>query len=526
MSTKKARAKNGNLSWESVKKRLRLIVPAPYSPNGRQKRISLRRDDTPENRGEAEKIITRIHLDIEDGEYNPEKLHEYIFRKPKKIAKTPPSISVKEPSLDELWSRYVAHKSKNWAQTSIQIIGKRIGSHINKLTTKKLSDALQIESELSHLSYSVKYKVLTYISACCKWAVNSQLISHNPFLVIVDGLKPPKSAHDPDPFTREEMERIIVAYEKHPRYSYLAPFVKFLFFTGCRTGEGVALQWKNVTDKYIYFRASISSVGAKHIYREGTKTEACREFPRVNQNLNKLLEQLKPEKVNPDDFVFQEPTGGHILYSAFYVSWFGNKRKKKFYKGIVSTLESKTEAEGGIDHYRSPYSTRHTFITLALETMAAKRLLTPSDVSQLAKYVGNSPTMIYEHYLGRSGNEQLVNIDIDGTGSPPPQTSVDGSPNNNELGRQLAVANQAIAEQTEQQQTSALSQKLPTPVEPTSNPESPSSSPEETVSSLKANKKDVSRKSLKTEPSEPEFKQLALLGILEGMVNSGNGIEE
>jgi hypothetical protein len=123
--------------------------------------------------------------------------------------------------------------------------------------------------------------------------------------------------------------------------------------------------------------------------------------------------------------------------------------------------------------------------------------------------------MIYKHYLGRSGNEELVNIDID---SPPPQTSADGQPSYNELLAQLAVANQRLAEVSERL-TFNPSVHEPAPVEPTSMPSSPSSSPSETGLSLKANKKVVSRHKSKTEPSESEFKQLALWEALSEMVN-------
>lgn len=510
-----SKAKRGHFGCEEFKGRLRLTVPRQYSPTGKQKRMSLKMDDTPANREAAHKIINRIHVYIETRDYDPEKIEEYIFGKPEKTAKTPQSTSTKEPSLDELWSRYVSQKSKNWSQTYIQNHIRTVGSHINKLTTKRLSDAEQIESDLSHLSPSARYRVLSFISACCNWAVHSKIILDNPFWGIVDGLKAPNSDHDPDPFTRKEMERVIEAYRIHPRYSYLADFVEFLRLTGCRTGEGIALRWKNVTDNYIYFCESISLARGKYIHREGTKTVASRKFPRTNLRLNQLLEQLKPETVNPDNFVFQDPRGGHIKYGNFYSSWYGKYWRKKFSKGIVSKLASKTEEEGGIDHYRCPYSTRHTFITLSLETMAEKRLLGPSDVSQLSKYVGNSAAMIYKHYLGRSGNEELVNIDID---SPPPQTSADGQPSYNELLAQLAVANQRLAELSERQ-TFNPSPHEPAPVEPTSMPSSPSSSPSETGLSLKANKKVVSRHKSKTEPSESEFKQLALWEALSEMVN-------
>jgi integrase len=521
MNTKKRRAKRGNCSWEVVAGQLRLIVPAKHSPTGKQKRIALGMDDTPKNRGEVERIVTRINAHIYDIEdYDPEKLDEYICGKPKKTANKPQPTPAKELQLDELWSRYVAHKRPNWQLTTLENNIKTIGVHIDKLTTKKLSDAWQIESELSHLSYSSKYRVLRYISACCQWAVHSQLIPFNPFWVIVDGLKSPNSDTDPDPFSEEEAKRILKAYEIHPKYEYLYPFLKFLFLTGCRTGEAVSLRWKNVTEKSICFCENISLVRGKYVHRNSTKTGRNRIFPRKSRELNELLEQLKPENVNPDDFVFQQPGGGHINRNIFYYSWYGRKnhRTGKLSKGIVSKLASKTEAEGGIDHYRCPYSTRHTFITFSLETMGKQKLVTPSNVSQLAKYVGNSPAMIYEHYLGASGNEQLVNIDFN---LPSPQAPEDGKPSYDELLAQLANANQRIDELTSLPQPLTSSQKLPAPVEPASKPELPIPSPSETAPPAppQPHWKAAFPISHPTQRSLLEGEQLSLFAVLEEMVN-------
>ena len=149
--------------------------------------------------------------------------------------------------------------------------------------------------------------------------------------------------------------------------------------------------------------------------------------------------------------------------------------------------------------------------------MAEKRLLTPSDVSQLAKYVGNSAATIYKHYLGRSGNEELVNIDI----NSPSQTSADGQPSYDELRAQLAAANQRLAQLSESQQTLTPSLHEPAPVELTSMPESPSSESSETVPSLKDNRKPVSQRKSNTEQSDPKFEQqqLALWQALSEMLN-------
>jgi integrase len=430
-----------------------------------------------------------------------------------------------------LWYQYGVHKSLSWAPTTREGAVKTVSSHINKLTTKKLSDALQIEFELSQLSYPAKYRTLTWISACCNWAVHSQLISHNPFWVIVDGLKAPNTDTNPYPFTRKETNRIIKAYETHPKYSYFAPFVIFLFLTGCRTGEAVALRWKSVTENFIIFCESISFVGGKHLHSNRTKTGKSREFPLTNPKLKKLLNALKPENVNPDDFVFQQPGGGHIKIPTFRHSWYGTKRSYKnrshFSPGIVSNLASKSEAEGGIDQYRCAYSTRHTFITLALDRQS--NFFSDSNISQLAKYVGNSPAVIYKHYLGRSGNEDLVNIDLD---SPSPQAPEDGKSSLDELLAQLAAANQRIDELLAQLatanqhingltslvQTLTSSQRLPAPVEPDSEPELPVPTPSKTAPPAPTQPKGKPA-SQNRRPTKKEYEQFPLFALLEEIVN-------
>ena len=68
------------------------------------------------------------------------------------------------------------------------------------------------------------------------------------------------------------------------------------------------------------------------------------------------------------------------------------------------------EENGGIDHYRPQYNTRHTFISLAIEGLVELNESTMRDVVTLAHYVGNSADVILEHYLGRSGKRRIVVI--------------------------------------------------------------------------------------------------------------------
>jgi hypothetical protein len=76
-----------------------------------------------------------------------------------------------------------------------------------------------------------------------------------------------------------------------------------------------------------------------------------------------------------------------------------------------------SEEEGGIDHYRPQYNTRHTFITLVIEGLIEINESTMRDITTLAKYVGNSANVILEHYLGGSNSRKMVVISLNHKGS-------------------------------------------------------------------------------------------------------------
>lgn len=108
--------------------------------------------------------------------------------------------------------------------------------------------------------------------------------------------------------------------------------------------------------------------------REGLKTQERRKFP-CNESLKALLQSIKPKPCEPEALVFPSPESGYIDPNNFR-----NRTWKTVLKGL------------GIE-YRKLYQTRHTFITLALET---GRL----DAKDVARLVGNSPEIIYRHYAG------------------------------------------------------------------------------------------------------------------------------
>ena len=182
---------------------------------------------------------------------------------------------------------------------------------------------------------------------------------------------PKSSRHKPfqDLWVRHS---IIEAFKGNRYYSHYAPLVEFLFFTGCRPSEAIALQWKHINHTAITFEQAVIYNGKELVLKNGLKTQQSRRFP-INAQLARLLKTIKPETCKLDVLVFPSPDGK-------YVDWhnFTNRAWKSVLKSLVNV------------EYRNPYQTRHTFCSLCRE----------ADIPsiQLAKWVGNSAQMIDRVY--------------------------------------------------------------------------------------------------------------------------------
>jgi integrase len=226
-------------------------------------------------------------------------------------------------------------------------------------------------------------------NACCKWAKKSGIIADNPFEGIHQDIKSKKpNWQSIDPFTHLEMLAIIEAFRKHPKYSGYASFIEMLFLTGMRLGEAIALQWHhiNLESCEILIRESFDrKFGRKFT----TKTGEARKFP-CNQQLREFLINLRPVHFNPADLLFRSPVDGQVIkLKHFHNVWKGYEPSKKYQvQGIIPELVD----QGLVARYRKPYNIRHTFITNCLEKGIP--------VSQISRWVGNSPEIIYKHYSG------------------------------------------------------------------------------------------------------------------------------
>lgn len=376
------RLSKGSVGIEVFQQRLRLRLPRQLYA-GKQKYLSLGLSDNPENYKVAELKARQIELDIISNNFDVT-LAKYRLQPVQPLENSvKPKVALE---LAELWERYTDYRKPQIAETTLRIQYASIRNHINKLPTQNLQDAIKIRDFLiSKLSRDAARRTLTQISACCEWGCESSLIESNPFLGMAKKIKVVKDdLLSIDPFTAEERDAIIAAFEVHPIFSYYAPFVKFFFATGCRTGEAIGLKWKHISSdcKTITFCESVST---QLKIRKDCKTHKSRLFP-CNASLQALLQSIKPELCNPDSLVFPSKRGREISAQTFIENaWKGRDGRDK---GIVTQLVK----DGKVRRYRTQYNTRHTFISLCLEAGVS--------VVQVAKWVGNSPEIIMKHYAG------------------------------------------------------------------------------------------------------------------------------
>jgi integrase len=218
------------------------------------------------------------------------------------------------------------------------------------------------------------------LNAFGKWAVTNGHLMENPF----NGLSVKRSKNaastEPNPFTAEERDSILNVIANSPHWCYYLRFFSFLFFTGCRPSEAIALEWSHIArdKKTLTFQQSATPDEQGRVrIKPGLKTQKKRTI-----KLNEKVQEILGDRA--DGLVFPALRGGIIDV--------GN---------ISQRLWRPALTEAGVDH-RNMYQTRHTFATLALKSgMGAQ------DVAAL---IGNSPDVVYKHYAGVTSELRLPDI--------------------------------------------------------------------------------------------------------------------
>jgi integrase len=375
------RSTKGSAQIKSSNNRLQIV----FSYAGKRHYLSLGLPDTPTNRKAAIAKAKLIEADIAYERLDPT-LAKY---KPQTALSVTP-ITPTQPDLGELWEQFLKYKRPQCSPNTMKYMYGPFTGYLKRLPTQSLENAPRIQAwVLKNVPLDSGKRFITRLSACCKWAVQSGLIDSNPFDGLAAEIKIPKSTKgeglsDINPFSLEERDRIIDALETNQfcptksgySHSFYAPLIRFLFMTGCRPSEAVAVQWQHVSRdlRLITFEQVIIGTDSGRRIRQGLKTQERRRFP-CNDALASLLKSIHTKDDSINQWVFAGPNGKPVDLNNF---------RNRIWKPVLAGL--------GIE-YRKLYQCRHTFITAALETGKL-------DAKDVARLVGNSPEVIYRHYAG------------------------------------------------------------------------------------------------------------------------------
>ncbi len=269
------RASKGSVQIRVSHGRLQLV----FTFNGRRRYLSLGVSDTKTHRALAEMKAKQIQLDILSGNFDAT-LAKYKPQAATKVDESEPLPERKTsgPSLDELWEKFVEYKRPQCSPNTMHFVYGTYSKYLDRLPTYDLERAAEIRDfAVNTFPIESCKRFVVRLNACCKWACQSGLISENPFEGMAQEIKPPKAKRKSEegdifPFTVAEREAIIEALRantfcnKHSafKHDHYAGYVEFLFLTGCRPSEAIALQWKNVSRDYgtVSFERAAITTGA------------------------------------------------------------------------------------------------------------------------------------------------------------------------------------------------------------------------------------------------------------------------
>lgn len=284
-------------------------------------------------------------------------------------------------TLARLWSAYCEYRKAFIAPSTYKRDYAKFTRRIERLQKEspELRDAIAIRSWLlAHYSAETTRRTIQQFNACLQWAVDSDMVSTNPFTGLHRQLATRRKSDKAwAAFTLEERDRIIAAFEDDD--PFYASWVKFLFWTGARPEEVAALRWEHVSpDCREVLISEALPIGMTE--PQSTKNYRSTRFP-CGDRLSRLLRTQKAnggERASP---VFPGIEGGRMHYQNF---------QRRHWRPLVKEMAE----TGAIAFYLSQYHARHTWITGALASG-----MSVQDVSYLARV---STAVIYQHYAGRS----------------------------------------------------------------------------------------------------------------------------
>jgi len=282
--------------------------------------------------------------------------------------------------LAELWSEFSAHKLPKLSQ-STRYVFRGMGNAIAQLPCG-LEDPARLRDWIeSHHAPVSGLRLWRYLKACCAWAVERGKLPTNPLerLKFGHGRAKPKEI---DPFTAEERDQLLEMIRVGQHSAYYHRLISFLFFTGCRPSEAIALEWSHIAAdgrSLTFCQSATRNEQGQIRIKPALKSQRRRRIP-INERLRAIIGENDGESL----LVFPA-LGGGIINA----------------KNLAARIWYPALEAAGLPR-RNLYQTRHTFASLAVQLGMS--------IPDVAKLLGNSPQITLKHYAGASRDLELPSL--------------------------------------------------------------------------------------------------------------------
>jgi integrase len=324
--------------------------------------------DSGSDKAKAEALLRVIECDILEHRFD-----ETLQRYKQGLSKAAKALS-SPVEMFARWMEEVKPNARNYAVHYDPVARVLFGHSVHSFT--KL-DPKHYWSELSSRTYNDRIGVLRRFG---DWLVREGYFSRSPYMALKNSAK---VAARVEVFTAIEVTRIIGALAT--RSLMVAAYYQFLFLTGCRSGEALALlsddvdvERSVVTIKASLARGVNSETSSAHRTRKATKTGDTRYLPLSGELLAciALSVQHKAQYCISSPYVFCNAKGEPLDDTNLL---------KRYWKPTLEAL--------GIP-YRKPYTTRHTAASTVIEnggTLAdAAKLLGHRDLRMVSTTYGHA----------------------------------------------------------------------------------------------------------------------------------------
>jgi integrase len=337
-------------------------------------------------RAKAESIRQRICADIASGnftpednatlalKYNPSAIYDHIKRAERGIREPDVVAENAKQTLINKIEKRLEQKYHSSDKSLLNLLNRYEGLIENERDARVFLDWLQKTLSCSN---STKKRYLSVLKVISPLFASIQVkVEQKPL---------------PKAFTQEEVNRILLWFTNHKRYTFYRDYVLFALSTGARSGEIIGLQWKHIDFdlKVIHFYESLGRVASstRRGERKGTKTGTMRQFPLANGLLTMITSRYGASDKKPDSLVFPSPEGRPIDDHNF---------SQRIWKKCLLELE--------IPH-RSPYNCKHTFIS--------HMLVKTGDAIRVASLTHNSRSgvqTLFRNYAGLINRDDLPEL--------------------------------------------------------------------------------------------------------------------